>query len=221
MRYTRNINNKLILEGFKINKEESNVQMDVWVKGNVTIKVMHDKRKVVNNKKWKAMANSCNNTLELEGPEEVVSKVYCAFEKMKDIQTLRNGEGVNYRDVIGDDSSYENYLFDIYVGGECCIDFQTKWSEPKEDIRLMSLKFPNVSFMLSYEELGNAIFGKVIIKNGEIIMDVDLSDEINSMHYQEDSNTYLYRGLSISDNEYLEFLNKMLNDKINKHNGKK
>jgi hypothetical protein len=48
-----------------------------------------------------------------------------------------------------------------------CFDFQTPWGPPERAIYTLSLKFPNLTFLLAHYEMGCGFAGEMKVKNGE------------------------------------------------------
>lgn len=76
---------------------------------------------------------------------------------------------VPYNERFDEDDESETYLFEIDIEKDNFINFRTKWMPPKNGLLKLSRKFPNVKFGLTYSELNNGIFGKLLILNGELI----------------------------------------------------
>lgn len=149
------------------------------------------------------MANWCSNSVAFEGTPEAIEQVQELFNIMAE-QEKQDGKG-QLPDFIPLDNGY---FFDIYQndGDTGIFNFQTKWSPNIEIVEKIANHY-KLDFVQDYEEMGNGIYGKAILKNGTL-EDIFLEDEdFEQYEYDEESECYHFESkVYDSDSEILETL---------------
>ncbi len=149
------------------------------------------------------MANWCSNSVAFEGNPEAIEKVQKLFNIMAE-QEKQDGKG-QLPDFIPLDNGY---FFDIYQNGrdKGIFNYQTKWSPNIEIVEKIANHY-KLDFVQDYEEMGNGICGKAILKN-EILEDIFLEDEdFEQYEYDEENECYHFEcKIYDSDSEIIETL---------------
>jgi len=99
------------------------------------------------------MANMCNNILTLLGDKEELERFN---EEYKNIIT----SFINNEEKIGE----EEYKY----------EFITNWNPPKELVRKLTKKYPNIEFSLNYYVDNEIKGGEFAMINGELICNVEI-----------------------------------------------
>lgn len=79
---------------------------------------------------------------------------------------------------------------------EVDFSFSSPWGPPLQAFITISQEWSDLSFLISYEELGNAVLGVTLITNGEVLADVDLGNDIPDVDDPDDIDAW--------DNQYNE-----------------
>lgn len=164
------------------------------------------------------MANHCNNWinvysygLDMTALDELIAEA---------IQTNESGSGwLPEGDEVGLD--YPHYLFDIsdYTQYKGCASWicWTKWSPPLEELCRLSSRLMGLEFRLEWEECGIGLYGRCVIKDGEVQHLIELDDkDLAQVTYDEDRDIYLWRKEDGSVEECEsdnEIYSQMLDDK--------
>jgi hypothetical protein len=81
---------------------------------------------------------------------------------------------------------------------ELCVSFETAWAPPTEWLKKVSLKFPNLNFVLDYIEEGQGFCGVLDISDGEIVDDYGDVQFVDSdgreVFYDAESSCWKYFG---------------------------
>lgn len=98
----------------------------------------------------------------------------------------------------------ETYYSEDKYSEDLILDFETAWSPPVEWLKKVSLKFPNLNFILYYIEEGTFFCGMVKIGDGEIVHEhgepVYQDDWGNPIHCDEQGIWYdSINGTELSD----------------------
>jgi hypothetical protein len=122
----------------------------------------------------------------------------------------RNAEGVhvvdwqyaNWGTKWGDSDTYlkDDFVLeqdrDDTVTLEVDFSFSSPWGPPLQAFITISREWSDLSFLISYEELSNAVLGVTLIANGEVLADVDLDNDIPDVDDPDDIDAW--------DNQYNE-----------------
>ena len=150
------------------------------------------------------MPNWCSNQLYFSGAEEKVMEARTLFNEMM-LNSEKTNEGQK-PDFIGE--MKEGYFFDIYayLEDDEQISYETRWTPNTADVVVIADHF-GLGFELTYQELGNCVFGKAIYKDGELTELDLLENDTNKITYREVSDKYFYKNDEYeSDIEPLEML---------------
>jgi len=103
------------------------------------------------------MANYCSNSVTFEGDDKQIEKLIRAFNKS--IEKTPPHHAVKFI-LIPPNYIVQNWFFDLTIEeDEGTMYYQTKWS-PDPVHLLQACRMFSVSFILSYEEGGNGLYGE-------------------------------------------------------------
>jgi len=173
------------------------------------------------------MPNWCFHSLEFKGENK--EKAIELFDQLIKLQSKNPDQGVlpedlyTEKDIPSQDilildktvSVLRNpYMFDITHEDER-ISYNTKWSPNEDDIVIIADHF-KCDFELSYEEMGNDIYGKCFYVNGELTDYMLNDDDFSQFTYDEDSDEYTFRDETYES--HYDIYETLLEEKIkNKH----
>lgn len=87
---------------------------------------------------------------------------------------------------------YDRYLFNIEVQDSGEIRFETKWAPPIQEMFKIAVRF-GCSMEISYEELGNYVYGKATF-DGNTLEDFCLTDDDFEQVSEREDGMYMYKG---------------------------
>lgn len=153
------------------------------------------------------MANWCYNYLTFKGDN--YEKGMQLFEVLYQEQDQLGGEGILPVWI----KESRRCFFDILVDSDM-VYFLTKWSPPIEEMERIGEEL-DVDFELEYIELGNALYGVLIRRRGEIKHLYLEAEDFNSYEYNEELDVYKFEGkLWESEEEICELILERKFEKI-------
>ena len=132
------------------------------------------------------MPNLCTNSLSLDGPAADVAAFVAAVHGQESITAALlpvpadqadnwyEWSLANYGTKWGD---YDTYLTYHHDDTGALYRFTTAWTPLCEGIRLISRKFPTITFTLVYDEPGDELMGGYLIADGKIHNEVSVASE--------------------------------------------
>lgn len=106
------------------------------------------------------MANWCINTVTFTGSQGSLDNIIDLFHAMiENERKEQNGQIPCFS------NSREGFFFETYqIGNECTFQYETKWCSNIEILYEIA-EYYKAGFVLHYEELGSALFGRTIYEN--------------------------------------------------------
>ncbi|WP_312299138.1 hypothetical protein [Chryseobacterium sp.] len=106
------------------------------------------------------MANWCSNTVTFTGKQENLNNIIGLFQTMIENENKeRSGQLPCFS------NNKEGCFFETYqIEDECTFQYETKWC-PNIEILYEIAEYYKVGFILHYEELGSALFGRAVYDN--------------------------------------------------------
>lgn len=127
------------------------------------------------------------------------------FELFRNLQTESREEGLGVLPKIeGINLQQGRYLFDLDIidnqNDFLQVRFDTKWVAPLEELLAIAKHYEG-NYTIEVEELGNCIFGKILINSDGDYQEFYLPDEVFEGIEEAEDCTYRYKGVAY-DSEY-------------------
>ena len=146
------------------------------------------------------MADFCCNTVRFVGNITNMQELQELFAAMAEKETeTQQGQLPPFVEAT------EGYMFQTALE-DGVLFYQTKWSPNFEVIKQIADLY-GLGFYMSYDELGNMIYGEALYENGKLV-NLFLEDcDFEQYEYQEETEDYLFEGqVYESDYDILEIL---------------
>lgn len=156
------------------------------------------------------MANNCIDWIQVYG-SDLTKTQELINEAIK-----RNEEGYGWLpEGFEQRDGYIHYLFDLddVHKEDDGISFVcwTKWSPPIEELKGLSKLCKGTEWMCQYEETGMQLYGRLVIKDGEVVSHIFIDDN-DMKRIEEDAESNVYFDGELVDSEIVA-IEEMLDEK--------